>query len=316
MRKVLFSLLLATAAATPALARPTDNDQRSNTIENRIAAKQEARAERQQNHEEARPQAESRDVRADFHPSRPDFSSQVNAGPGNRPNFDRPQGSRPVETDRQGDRRFGGSSEQRQWSRPADMTSQSPDARFEGRSPDQRQWSRPDRNAQQSPSRFDGQSNVESVTNWRSHERDAARQERFGESELRGYTRTPPSYARPDRPAPIPETAYRYGGRSPQWNTNWHNDRRYDWRNYREHHRSTFRVGVYYDPFGWGYQRFNVGWRLYPAYYEQNYWLTDPYMYDLPPAPYPLQWVRYYDDALLVNVFTGQVEDVMYDFFW
>jgi Ni/Co efflux regulator RcnB len=39
-------------------------------------------------------------------------------------------------------------------------------------------------------------------------------------------------------------------------------------------------------------------------------------MYDLPPAPYPLQWVRYYDDALLVNVFTGQVVDVMYDFFW
>jgi len=26
--------------------------------------------------------------------------------------------------------------------------------------------------------------------------------------------------------------------------------------------------------------------------------------------------VRYYDDAVLVNIYTGEVVDVIYDFFW
>ena len=41
---------------------------------------------------------------------------------------------------------------------------------------------------------------------------------------------------------------------SPSWSTNWRNDHRYDWHNYRNRHRSLFHLGFYYDPFGWGYQ--------------------------------------------------------------
>jgi len=287
MRKFLFPLLLATSmAATPAFAQQWNKQDRQTAREDRAAAREDRQAARQERQDSRpAPRAEQPQLQA---PQRT-FAPQVSAPAPERGNFERQQWSRPVEAVQPGGHRFDGS-------------------------PGQRQWSRPD--VQQAPSGFAGQPSGDSVTNWRSHERDVARQERFGRNEQRGYTRTPPPYARPDRPAPVPQTAYQYGGRSPQWNTNWHRDRHYDWRNYRNHHRSIFRIGVYYDPFGWGYQRFNIGWRLYPAYYEQNYWLTDPYMYDLPPAPYPLQWVRYYNDALLVNVFTGQVEDVMYDFFW
>jgi Ni/Co efflux regulator RcnB len=287
MRKFLFPLLLATSmAATPAFAQQWNKQDRQTAREDRQAAREDRQAARQER-QDSRPAP--RAEQPQFQAPQRTFAPQVSAPAPERGNFERQQWSRPVETVQPGGRRFDGS-------------------------PGQRQWNRPD--VQQAPSGFAGQPSGDSVTNWRSHERDVTRQERFDRNAERGYTRTPPPYARPDRPAPVPQTAYQYGGHSPQWNTNWHNDRRYDWRDYRDHHRSIFRIGIYYDPFGWGYQRYNIGWRLWPAYYGQNYWLTDPYMYDLPPAPWPLQWVRYYDDALLVNVYTGQVVDVMYDFFW
>ena len=39
-------------------------------------------------------------------------------------------------------------------------------------------------------------------------------------------------------------------------------------------------------------------------------------MYRLPPAWGPYRWVRYWDDALLVDTRTGMVVDVIYSFFW
>ena len=99
-------------------------------------------------------------------------------------------------------------------------------------------------------------------------------------------------------------------------NTHWRNDRRYDWRSYRDHHHSIFRYGNYYDPYRSSYRRFSIGFNLWPSYYQSNYWLNDPWMYRLPPVYGPYRWVRYYDDALLVNIFTGEVEDVVRDFFW
>jgi len=170
------------------------------------------------------------------------------------------------------------------------------------------------------------QDSSDSVVNWRREQRDRARQ-RLQQGERPDFTEQrmeqraernrfrAPVGARPDRPAPAPETAYNRNRHS-EWRTDWRRDHRYDWRNYRDHHRSIFRVGIYYDPFGWGYQRYGIGWRLWPSYYSSSYWLSDPYMYRLPYAPWPYKWVRYYDDALLVDTYTGQVVDVMYDFFW
>lgn len=101
-----------------------------------------------------------------------------------------------------------------------------------------------------------------------------------------------------------------------KWSNHWRSDRRYDWRRYRDHNRSIFRFGRYYDPYGYGYRRFSIGFSLFPSYYQSNYWLNDPWMYRLPPVYGPYRWVRYYDDALLVNIYTGQVVDVVHSFFW
>jgi hypothetical protein len=100
------------------------------------------------------------------------------------------------------------------------------------------------------------------------------------------------------------------------WDKDWRHNHRYDWWSYRNHYRSLYHLGSYYDPYGWGYNRWSVGLSLWPSYYGSNYWLDDPWMYRLPPAYGPYRWVRYYDDALLVNIYTGQVADVVYNFFW
>jgi len=126
-----------------------------------------------------------------------------------------------------------------------------------------------------------------------------------------------PEGARPDRPAPLPQTAQHRDRRGDHhWRTDWRHDHRYDWHNHRRHHRSIFHLGAYFDPFGWGYHRYGIGWRLWPSYYSSNYWLDDPYQYRLPYAPYPYRWIRYYNDALLIDTYTGQVVDVIYGFFW
>lgn len=116
---------------------------------------------------------------------------------------------------------------------------------------------------------------------------------------------------------PAPRTATVAAARpSHHWQTSWRNDHRYDWQNWRRHHRSSFRLGFYYDPFGWDYLRYGVGWRMWPSYYRSSFWLNDPWQYRLPPVYGPYRWIRYFDDALLVNIYTGEVVDIEYDFFW
>ena len=102
-----------------------------------------------------------------------------------------------------------------------------------------------------------------------------------------------------------------------QWRGDWRSDRRYDWRDHRRRHRSLFRFAIYLDPFGWSYRPYSIGWRLWPNYYRSSrYWLRDAWTYRLPYAPPGYRWIRYYDDALLVDTWDGQVVDVIRDFFW
>jgi hypothetical protein len=102
----------------------------------------------------------------------------------------------------------------------------------------------------------------------------------------------------------------------PSWSTNWRHNSKYDWQNHRRHHRSLFHFGFYYDPFGWGYSPFQIGWRMWPSYYSSSFWLNNPWQYRLPYAPPGTRWIRYYDDAILVDTWSGQVVDVIYNFFW
>ncbi|MFN3435996.1 MAG: RcnB family protein, partial [Sphingomonas sp.] len=92
----------------------------------------------------------------------------------------------------------------------------------------------------------------------------------------------------------------------------------YDWNQYRQANRGAYRLPRYYAPSGWGYgyRRFSVGVSLSSILFSQNYWIDDPYAYRLPDAYGPYRWVRYYDDALLVDVRSGVVVDVVYDIFY
>ena len=112
-------------------------------------------------------------------------------------------------------------------------------------------------------------------------------------------------------------SAYRNGGSTQRWDRNWRSNNRYDWQRYRSTNRNAYHVGRYYAPYrSYSYRRLGIGFSLEPLFYSQNYWISDPWQYRLPDVYGPYRWVRYYDDALLVDVYTGEVVDVIYDFFW
>lgn len=103
-----------------------------------------------------------------------------------------------------------------------------------------------------------------------------------------------------------------------RWDNGWRQDRRYDWSSYRARYGDRFRAGRYYAPRGWsyGYRPVSIGFVLSSLLYSNSYWLDDPYSYRLPPAYGSLRWVRYYDDALLVDTRDGYVVDAIQNFFW
>ena len=107
------------------------------------------------------------------------------------------------------------------------------------------------------------------------------------------------------------------GGDYRRWNTRWRSDRRYNWNRYRYSNRSLFRLGRYYAPYrNYNYRRIGIGFSLDSAFFGNRYWINDPYSYRLPQVYGPYRWVRYYDDVILVNIYTGQTVDVIHDFFW
>lgn len=110
----------------------------------------------------------------------------------------------------------------------------------------------------------------------------------------------------------------RWSGSYGRWdNRAWRNDRRYDWYRYRAANRALFSPGRYYAPYrGYGYNRLSIGFMLGSPFYANRYWIADPWRYRLPRAYGPYRWVRYYDDALLVDTYSGRVVDVVHDFFW
>lgn len=102
-----------------------------------------------------------------------------------------------------------------------------------------------------------------------------------------------------------------------RWDNGWRRDSRYDWSGWRNVHRGVFHPGYYYAPYrGYSYSRLSIGIFLGAPFYAEQYWITDPWAYRLPPAYGPYRWVRYYDDVLLVDIYSGEVVDVIHDFFW
>lgn len=114
------------------------------------------------------------------------------------------------------------------------------------------------------------------------------------------------------------DTTWRNGSRDNRgWDRGWRNNNRYNWSAYRARNQSIFRPGRYYAPHpSYSYRRIGVGFTLGTFFYGQRYWISDPWQYRLPAVYDPYRWVRYYDDVVLVDTYSGQVVDVIYDFFW
>jgi Ni/Co efflux regulator RcnB len=108
----------------------------------------------------------------------------------------------------------------------------------------------------------------------------------------------------------------RYDGRRDGYGRNNYGNQRYSqyYRSFNSDRR--FRVGRYYGPSGYSYRRWSYGDFLPSLYWSNRYWLNDYYSYDLM-APMPgTVWVRYGDDALLIDQYTGEVIQVAYGIFW
>ncbi|WP_066965961.1 RcnB family protein [Rhizorhabdus dicambivorans] len=102
-----------------------------------------------------------------------------------------------------------------------------------------------------------------------------------------------------------------------RWDRNWRNDRRYSWQDYRNRNRQIYRLPRYNPPrWGYSYRRWSPGFRWDAWYYSSSYWIADPWQYRLPPAYGDYRWVRYYDDAVLVDIRSGEIIDIIYSFFF
>jgi len=109
---------------------------------------------------------------------------------------------------------------------------------------------------------------------------------------------------------------YRHGS-SNRWRGNtWHgsNGITITGRNFTAPRR--FHVGTYQRPRGWYYRRWSYGDYLPAAFFVSTYWLTDYLAFGLEPPPPGLVWVRYGDDALLVDRYSGEVVQVEYGVFY
>jgi hypothetical protein len=304
MRKILAFMLLA-GAAVPAIAAGDPDDRRANREE-----RQEARQQQQQQRaERAEHSARSNDA------ERPRFSTtRSHDGGGNVE-----QSARTVHVDHNGQGSGGGNAEQRNYGRfrqvqaeggaftPAEDGNRVRTERMRTREQLAREQIAVDRNNDGprviTPSGTEG-------ARLRQHDRALP-------NVLRTRTPIVSQVPREGTQPPLRQASRRDGKHwSNQWRSSWRNDHKYDWRNWRNRHRSIFRLGFYYDPFGWNYRPYSIGWRLWPSYYSSRFWINDPWQYRLPYAPPGTRWIRYYNDAILVDSFTGEVVDVIYDFFW
>jgi len=77
-----------------------------------------------------------------------------------------------------------------------------------------------------------------------------------------------------------------------------------------------FHVGAYRRPPGWYPHRWAFGEYLPAPFWARDYWLMDYMDYALPPPPPYAVWVRYGDDALLIDQDTGEIITVEYGVFY
>ncbi|MEN6541952.1 RcnB family protein [Parvibaculum sp.] len=84
--------------------------------------------------------------------------------------------------------------------------------------------------------------------------------------------------------------------------------------NYQAQRR--FNLGRYERPHGWYERSWSYGETLPSIFWSRNYWIDDYWMFGLTIPPYDCQWVRYGDDALLINADSGDILQVVYGLFY
>ncbi|MEI9888521.1 MAG: RcnB family protein [Rhizomicrobium sp.] len=77
-----------------------------------------------------------------------------------------------------------------------------------------------------------------------------------------------------------------------------------------------YRHGTYNRPSGWYAHRWNYGEFLPALFFSRNYWITDYDDFDLSDPPDGTVWVRYGNDALLIDEDSGEVIQVVYGIFY
>ena len=77
----------------------------------------------------------------------------------------------------------------------------------------------------------------------------------------------------------------------------------------------SYHIGVYNRPPGWASHRWAYGQILPRAYWASQYFLSDYWLFGLEVPPGGFEWVRDDDDAILVNIATGEILQVEYGVF-
>ena len=77
-----------------------------------------------------------------------------------------------------------------------------------------------------------------------------------------------------------------------------------------------YRVPPYRRQSGWYYRQWLYGSDLPTRFWARDYWIDDYWQYGLIDPPYGCIWVRYYGDALLIDVETGRILQVVYGLFY
>lgn len=77
-----------------------------------------------------------------------------------------------------------------------------------------------------------------------------------------------------------------------------------------------FRVGIYRAPPGWMYRRWVYGEYLPAPFWARTFWIANFWLYGLDRPPQGCEWVRYGRDALLVDVVTGEILQVVYNLYY
>lgn len=319
MRKFLLPILMVTAAAFPAAAQAQRDDLSVRSGDDREKGWRGQRPNRT---------APAQPPQGAAPPPRPDFSDRRGASQSRGPvpggdsmttatpaprRWERPQGDwNNRDGQRRGENRGGDEQRRYGWNRGAAQPSVPPPPVAVPQAPRQ-DW-RTDQG-----DRWANRNRTEDRNRWDERRRDSDR-DRDGDrwdkdrrdKDGRRYAYRTPNGSWPNG------SWYDRDGRFERWNNDWKRDRRYDWRGYRSYNRDYYRLPRYYNPYGnsYGYRRFSIGIILNRMFYNDRYWIDDPWEYRLPPAYGPYRWVRYYDDVLLVDLRNGRVVDVVYDFFW